>query len=93
VRYNSGVECPSKPPNVTGRMLFFALLCGGSSWTIHALGLRWLWAVPLGIVGGMALYIAWLVAVDSRRPRGCVDLPPYEKPDRPSVPMKPPPTP
>ena len=52
-------------------MIFLALLCAGSGWGIHALGLRWLWAAPLGIVAGIALYIGFLI-LDSRNHR-CVD--------------------
>lgn len=65
-----------RAPNVPARMMVLALLCAGSSWGIHALGLRWLWAAPLGLVAGLVLYCVWL-ALDARNHRGCCNLPPF----------------
>jgi hypothetical protein len=66
----------ARPPNVPARMTVLGLLCAGSSWGIHALGLRWLWSVPLGLVAGLVLYCV-LLALESRHPHGCVALPPF----------------
>lgn len=70
----------SRAPNVPARMTFLALLCAGSSWGIHALGLRWLWAVPLGLAAGFVLYCVWL-ALDSRHSHGCCPPPTFPRSD------------
>jgi hypothetical protein len=76
-----------RAPNVPARMTFLALLCAGSSWGIHALGLRWLWAAPLGLVAGVVLYVVWLI-LDSRHRHGCCEPPPFPRDvDTPSIPV------
>jgi hypothetical protein len=57
-------------------MTVLALLCAGAAWGIHALGLRWLWSAPLGIVSGIVLW-AVILALDGRNRSGCCELPPF----------------
>ena len=62
--------------NIPLRMTVLALLCAGSAWGLHVLGLRWLWAAPLGIVAGIVLWAVFL-ALDVRNRSGCCVPPPF----------------
>lgn len=75
-------------------MTMLVLLCGGSSWGLHALSLSWLWALPLGILGGFLLFCIGL-AFEARSRHGCEQLPPFPRSDSdpriPRIPDSPPP--
>lgn len=65
------MECSPSPPNIPARLAVLLLLSAGSAWGGHALGLRWLWAVPLGFVAGVVVYFALVALGGSHSHGGC----------------------
>lgn len=71
-----------RPPSPIARLTVLLLLCGGSSWGLHALGLTWAWAVPCGAVAGFVVFCVGL-SLDHRRREGCHGPRRFPDPDDP----------